>query len=555
MKKSYRLIPVLFILFALAAMGFTNPSNIPNREFSNPQPVAQEATPMPLGIQGPSGPDAALNAPVHGLYFYSEDCSHCQAIYNEIIIPLKEKYGDQLDLRLINISNPTHYELLIKGEEAYGVEAKDRGLPTTFLGDQVLSGEDANRSQMESLIDQAFAAGSLDWPVIPGLDPATLNTAAEPTFTPDGVCSDENPSACETDAPIYAAYFYQVGCQSCSRVEADLSYLRSKYPQLILEEYNIYDDAALGDWLAKRAGRGSDFHSPSLFIGDSAWIGEEEITPDAVESALQQYQNDGSPEFWKDFDPNTTENSLIEDFKSMRGLTVVFAGLIDGLNPCAFATLIFFVSYLSISGRKGREVLFVGASFTLGVFIAYLTVGLGFYRVLDVLGSLLTQIGRWVYGLTAVMCLTLAVVNLVDFFKVRKGGTEDMSLKLPETLRKRINSTIRKGRNVEAYAAGAFVTGIVVSFLELACTGQIYLPTIIFVSSIPELRLQAVLYLILYNLMFIVPLIVVFFLAYFGTTSNDLVKFLEKHSATIKIAMTVLFLALGLWLIYSLLAL
>lgn len=239
----------------------------------------------------------------------------------------------------------------------------------------------------------------------------------------------------------------------------------------------------------------------------------------------------------------------------MRGLTVVFAGLIDGLNPCAFATLIFFVSYLSISGRKGREVLFVGASFTLGVFIAYLTVGLGFYRVLDVLGSLLTQIGRWVYGLTAVMCLTLAVVNLVDFFKVRKGGTEDMSLKLPETLRKRINSTIRKGRNVEAYAAGAFVTGIVVSFLELACTGQIYLPTIIFVSSIPELRLQAVLYLILYNLMFIVPLIVVFFLAYFGTTSNDLVKFLEKHSATIKIAMTVLFLALGLWLIYSLLAL
>jgi len=120
-------------------------------------------------------------------------------------------------------------------------------------------------------------------------------------------------------------------------------------------------------------------------------------------------------------------------------------------------------------------------------------------------------------------------------------------------LRMRINATIREGRKTRAYVAGAFVTGILISFLELACTGQIYLPTIIFVSSLPELRLQAVGYLVLYNLLFIVPLAVVFVLAYFGTTSKDLTAFLQQRAASVKLGMMILFITLAAWLGASLL--
>jgi cytochrome c biogenesis protein CcdA len=270
-----------------------------------------------------------------------------------------------------------------------------------------------------------------------------------------------------------------------------------------------------------------------------------------VEEALNAYAGNGTTKIWEAYDPS--QSGIEELFKSMSWAAVVFAGLVDGLNPCAFATLIFFVSYLTLSGRKGREVLAVGTAFTLGVFLAYLVVGLGFYKVLDMLGATLTVISRWVYGLTAVLCLGLAVFSLIDYFKVRKGGTAEMSLKLPEPLRKRINATIRQGRHQTAYVSGAFITGVVVSFLELACTGQVYLPTIIAVSSNPELRTQAIAYLVLYNLMFIIPLIVVFILAFYGTTSKDLVGFMEKHSAAVKLGMTVLFLGLSAWLIFSLL--
>jgi len=129
-----------------------------------------------------------------------------------------------------------------------------------------------------------------------------------------------------------------------------------------------------------------------------------------------------------------------------------------------------------------------------------------------------------------------------------------MALKLPEPLRKRINATVREGRKSNSYYLSAFVVGLVVSILELACTGQIYLPVIISMSTLPELRGKAVLFLLLYNLMFIVPLIVVFILAYFGTTSKDLAAFLKKHAAAVKIGMAVVFLALAAWLISSLLA-
>ena len=227
------------------------------------------------------------------------------------------------------------------------------------------------------------------------------------------------------------------------------------------------------------------------------------------------------------------------------------AGLIDGLNPCAFATLVFFVSYLTFTGRKGREILFVGISFTLGVFITYLLVGVGLLKVIQSL-SFFNALGRWVYLITALLCLMLAVLTFRDFFRARKGQASEMTLKLPMTLRRRINKVIREGAQVRAFVAMAFVTGFLVSLIELACTGQVYVPTIVYVLSQPELAAQAFLYLVIYCLAFILPLVVVFALSYFGTTSEQLGQFVNRHTATIKLVTGAVFLGLGLWMTYTL---
>ena len=524
----------------------------PGTAAAYPNPgISQDPTPIPIGpgmIQPgtlPCDPDQ-----VHGLYFYSQDCEHCMAVLNDLIYPMQNEFGTKLHIRLVEIDYADNYELLIRAEDHYGVSAADRAIPTLFINGEVYIGEDAIRENLRPIVEQGILAGGIPWPDIPGFDPNAIISEENAAASAE-ICTIDGGDTCDTGAPIYAAYFYQTGCDSCSRVEADLAYLRSKYPTLIVEKYNVYDDAALGIWLAERANRADDFHSPAVFIGTEAYIGEDEIAPAAIETALQCYATEGSPRVWEAFDEEQARSNVQDQFRNMSWLTVVIAGLVDGLNPCAFATLIFFISYLTLSGRKGKEVILVGIAFTLGVFLAYLVIGLGFYKVLDLLGNALNVIAKWVYVFTALLCLVLAVLSFRDVGKAKSGNLEDMQLKLPEGMRKRINAIIRKGRGANRYAIGAFFSGMLISLLELACTGQVYLPTIIFVSSVPELRLQAIFYLIMYNLLFILPLVVVFILAYFGTTSKDLTRFLQKHTPAVKIGLGIVFAALGAWLLYS----
>jgi len=177
-----------------------------------------------------------------------------------------------------------------------------------------------------------------------------------------------------------------------------------------------------------------------------------------------------------------------------------------------------------------------------------------------------------VYGLTAALCLFLAAGSLYDWWQARRGKPEEMRLKLPTGLRRWINRVIREGagpalsrspdpersegegaaEGLRAFVPVAFVTGAAISVIELACTGQVYLPTILFVLGVPGLRVRAGLYLLLYNLTFVLPLLVVFLLAYFGTTSQQLGQFINRRAATIKLATAGLFLLLAGWLVMAL---
>jgi len=87
---------------------------------------------------------------------------------------------------------------------------------------------------------------------------------------------------------------------------------------------------------------------------------------------------------------------------------------------------------------------------------------------------------------------------------------------------------------------------VIVSILELACTGQIYLPAVrMMLFSASGRRLRALGYLVVYNLAFILPLIGVFVLAYAGVTSDQLRDWLNRHLGVTKFVMGVFFLLLA----------
>ena len=486
-----------------------------------------------------------------GWFFYRDGCGNCKHVLENIIYPLMEKYPWQVDWQFYNIDD--NFAAWKQIEKHFTFD-HSQGLPVSILGDTILVGVQQHETQLENLVQNAISGNHLDFPVIPGLDSTELISSDPRQSESDypELCSEENQGACAFDPPIYVAYFFTAGCDNCGFAEIEIAQLEKKF-NLEIEKINHSESAALALWMAEHAGIDPNFGSPAVFIGDHAWIGNDEIRLEKMEPVLEAMRSEGSPRFWDDYNASEGQSKLIEKFKDLGKFGLLLAGLIDGLNPCAFATIIFFVSYLTISNRKGKEILITGAMFTLGVFLAYFIVGIGFYKVLEKLTAIVKPIGLIINIITAVLCLTFAYLSIKDSLKARAGDTADMALNLPEVIRKRINKTIREGSKVNRYYWGAFVTGLLISLLEFACTGQMYLPMITSMISMESMRGQGILWLGLYNLMFIIPLVVVFVLAYFGTTSKQLTDFFKKHAAAVKLGLALIYIALAIFLIVDIL--
>jgi len=508
-------------------------------------------------LSWPTGVVLAQEPVARFFVFEAQECEHCQAVREEVLAPLKAEYGDRIELRIFDIGAMENYELMVRLEKEYGVSGL--AIPQVFIGDTALVGEEEIRDQLQTRVDELLAAGGSDFPTDdqPAVPPVVTAGGVTDPFCEDPTAPHEG-DVCEVvggelAAPVYIAYFHSPGCSECDRVSYDLSYLEQKYSNLEIRRFDINICAPLNDAMSERTGVPPEQRllTPAVFIHDEYLVGDA-ITVESLEEVIGRHSQVGCIPPWEGLEEESSEaiNRIIQRFKSFSFVAILGAGLLDGLNPCAFTTIIFFVSYLAAMERKGREILLVGAAFTGAVFLAYLLVGAGILGFVHSLGVVQT-LSRVVYLGTGVFCLVLAVLALYDLYKIRKGKHEEMALRLPDFLRRRVRRAIREGANVRNFVWAAFVTGFLVSLLELICTGQVYLPTIIFVTGVPELRANAFVYLVLYNLMFIVPLVVIFLLVYYGTTSLQLAGFIRRHAALVKALTVVLFASLGGWLLFT----
>lgn len=506
---------------------------------------------MVVALMVPSA--TAAEGAVHLYYFFDPNCPICQGIHRDIIEPFQAEYGSRLVVDERDMSDPATFEFMMAVEKQFKVT--EPGIPEIFIGQDALIGNDPIRSRLKERIDFYLAQGGVALPVVSGVTvPTKAPQEALSTPTPGPVITPTLPPS--SGLPIHIAWFYDPGCDLCARKEHDLSYVLAKYPQVQARRLDSEAEAALFQYLCDRAGVPVDLQlvAPTVFVGNSYLVGQE-ITGGTLEALIRPYLTTGSPEPWAGFDEGKqgAEQTIVDRFRSLGILTVIGAGLIDGLNPCAFATLIFLIAYLSARERRGRDLLLTGAAFTLGVFVAYLGLGLGMLKFLTTL-PILNQLGKWIYGITALLCLALAWTSFGDYLKARQGRLQDMTLKLPDRFKNLTRKLIREGSGMGNFVLASFGLGFVVSVVELACTGQVYLPTIIFVLGLAEWRARAAAALVIYNLMFVAPLIVVFLLAYFGTTSQQLGAWLTKRAAAVKLGTAILFVLLAAWLGYSILS-
>lgn len=359
------------------------------------------------------------------------------------------------------------------------------------------------------------------------------------------------------DEAVELVFFHNPGCKECDRVEEFLDEMKSAFPRLSVERHNIRESesAKLNEALSEQFGVPERIRmvAPAVFTGDGYLI-KEDIVPVALGDLIVRSSTTGkSTTGWSALDANSLSaaSTAIETRFSTVGFAVIFsAGILDGINPCAFATIILFLSYLQIARHGPRQILMVGLGFILAVFLTYFALGLGLVEVVSRL-QFLSGVGMALNWVLAVFALVIMFLSVRDGVLCLQGRMADTTLQLPVFLKDRIRKVARTGARHRRFVIAAFVSGVVISVLELACTGQVYLPTINYM--VQEGKTSAYAYLVLYNIAFVLPLIVVFILAYTGLRSEALIEFQRKHSAAIKFATAALFMALFvllLWQIY-----
>ena len=464
------------------------------------------------------------------IVYSSPTCDYCHMVRDQVLEPLSKGYGTKLTITFLDVSQSEGLAQLEAAEARLG--QRNNPLPVILLDDQLFTSQDI--FQLEESLAEALHQ-RLGAPA-----QGEISTSPTPPVSP---AASESTTTVAQGAAIHLAYLGKEGCAECARADVLLEIMRGEYPSLMVSVFNIMDDAELLEAMGEHLGLAEERRliAPSIYVGNDTLV-HQEITSENVRALLQRYAASGADPFWEELDLAAGQTSILSRFRTMGPLAVIVAGLIDGFNPCAFATIIFFVSYLAISRRRRTELLKVGLAFTAGVFATYLLVGLGAMSLLKLANSV-RIVGLVLYSVMAASCLVLAGLSLHDYVLARQGRLKEMRLNLPEPLRDRIKGRIRGASG--AFVGAALVSGLVVSLLELACTGQVYLPTITFVVGIPDMRAHAFAYLVLYNLLFVAPLLVVLLLAVYGVSASRFQDWFVQNAATAKAAMAILFLLLA----------
>lgn len=198
---------------------------------------------------------------------------------------------------------------------------------------------------------------------------------------------------------------------------------------------------------------------------------------------------------------------------------IVGAAVIDSINPCAFAVLIFLLGYLSLIGSPKR-ILRIGLIYIFVVFITYFLAGLG---ILQFFTSF--NLAPIISKIAAILLIILGLINLKDFFWYGKG----ISLAIPESKKPLLEKYIHR-----VSIPGAIVLGFLVAVFELPCTGGIYLGVLCLIAE-KCTRWQGIFYLLLYNLIFVLPLLVILALIYLGSSSSKIETWRIKYRRWMKL--------------------
>ena len=213
--------------------------------------------------------------------------------------------------------------------------------------------------------------------------------------------------------------------------------------------------------------------------------------------------------------------------------TVLATAAVDSINPCAIGVLILLISVMLVF-KSRKEMLLYGSLYVFSVFLTYLLAGLGILYFLSVIPIVASQ---YISIAVAVVIAGAGLIEIKDYFWYGQG----ISLAIPPERAKQIHEMTKKITLPGVILLGAFVAAV-----ELPCTGAPYLAILLLLSQ--NFNFTAFIMLLIYNIVFIMPLIIILLLVYGGVKIQVIKKWKQAKRASMRLAIGIILIALA-WLL------
>lgn len=464
---------------------------------------------------GPSLLNISTSTPAQGTvsksvtvyYFYGAECPHCHNV-TPYVQSLAQKYP-AVDFQILEVWHNKNNSALAKVLFA-NLNQTQEGVPEAIIGDVVLAGSKEIPEKLEGVI---------------------LNQTRNLTGSSQLAASlmvSESPAA--ANSPVTATFFYANGCSHCENVKPLIADLQARYPELHVEMLEIIDNQTNREkfqamLLQYNLDAGSGV--PTLTIGENALVGEKEIKDHFEEKILAEKQRIATS-------TNTTPVNLTPggqpETSALSPYMVVFAALVDSTNPCGLSVLVFLLISMAAAGNR-RRILLVGGVYIAAMFLFHFFVGIGLFSAVSLSG--LSKPFSIIGGIIA---LAFGIITLADVLR----NKETYLLSIPESGKGMLGTYIRK-----ATLPAAFILGILAGILGFSCTGGIYISILGLMGR--DMTVMAGLpYLVLYNLIFVLPLVLVTLLVAYGISPDRAERWRTEHKRTVRIIIGVILVALGL---------
>ena len=342
------------------------------------------------------------------------------------------------------------------------------------------------------------------------------------------------PFASHAETKKTAVLFYADWCPHCQKVDA---YFKA---QGFFEKYDIqkfnFDDNANKALLTKifafknhKEGAGI----PAVIIDDKLIVGDQPII-DEFQSTMEA-SNGTAEQFIASVQGNIKDNA--NKSASIPIFLLLSAAFVDASNPCALAVLVLLLA--TVMAAKGKNhALFSGLMFSLAIFLSYLLMGFGLYKAIGMVG-----VSKYLSLGVGILAVVIALANFKDVFWYGKF----FIMEVPLSWRPKMQAIIKKATS----PLSALGIGFVVSLFLVPCASG---PYVVILGMLAEKvdTVQTTMFLILYNFVFVLPMILITLGMYFFNTKMSRVDAWRKNNLRMlhAIAGTIM-LAIGLYLIYT----